>query len=181
MSLMNNLTAENAGLLCPINDITREEFVANTSKVEGLEKEVSDLKTQIEALTEKISGIGPTIVYSIKVNCAEANTWYDTGITYTDLATGTYMVQMINNSYNVNSQFVEYASGVMSWYSNPTNSSNADEIILHRAGHARNDHVIKLRTLRQPGTGSSKMTLQISDTIAWKGTGDVTLTFRKMM
>nr|DAH12103.1 MAG TPA: hypothetical protein [Caudoviricetes sp.] len=41
-----------------------------------------------------------------------------------------------------------YNSGVMSWYKDNTNDTKADEIILHRSGHAYGK-TIYLRTLMQ--------------------------------
>ena len=38
-----------------------------------------------------------------------------------------------------------YFSGIMSWYTGTTNSNNADEIVLHRVGHAY-ANTIYLRT-----------------------------------
>ena len=38
-----------------------------------------------------------------------------------------------------------YFSGIMSWFTGTTNSNNADEIVLHRVGHAY-ANTIYLRT-----------------------------------
>ena len=72
----------------------------------------------------------------------------DTGITGSNLATGTYAVQMYANCQGTGGIWTEYFSGIMSWYASGTNSSEADEIALHKAGHAPNNQHIYLRTKR---------------------------------
>jgi hypothetical protein len=54
-------------------------------------------------------------------------------------------------------------SGTMSWYADNTNSTNHDEIVLHAAGHARNDKSIFLRTLRTVSADTNDLKLQIRD------------------
>lgn len=46
-----------------------------------------------------------------------------------------------------NSVWYGYWSGLMTWYRDGTNSSESDEIILHRASHAMNGNTIYLRTI----------------------------------
>ena len=73
----------------------------------------------------------------------------DTGIKSTDLATGTYIVQV---SVHNTADYIWYCywSGVMSWYASNTNDADTDtdEIILHRVGHAYKN-TIYLRTVMQ--------------------------------
>lgn len=123
--------------------------------------------------------VGKIITFTKSINIAATNTWYDTGISGMDLSTGTYIMEAYTNSYSVNSQYGEKMSGIIAWYSGETNSSDADEIPLSKAGHARNSHNIKLRVTRQSGRNPLK--LQISDTTKWSGTGEVTFTFRKLI
>lgn len=80
--------------------------------------------------------------------------------------TGTYIIQIyVNDSANINglNHYQEYYSGIMSWTTSSTNSADADEIILHKAGQASNGHNIFLRTARIIG---GNLTLQISADIS---------------
>ena len=96
-----------------------------------------------------------------------ANTWTDTGIDGTDLASGTYIVQMYVDDHNGGGgHYDEYYSGTMSWFSASTNSTKVDEIILHRAGHAPNNSDIQLRTQRALGTDSHDLMLQVKSNYA---------------
>lgn len=93
--------------------------------------------------------IGEKVEYAETVNVSTANTWYDVGISGDDLDYGTYIMEARFNSPSVNSMWGERASGVVAWYSGGTNSTDADEIPLSKAGHARNSHNVKFRVLRQ--------------------------------
>lgn len=125
-------------------------------------------------LVDKIKSISKSI------NISSTETWYDTGIKGNDLADGTYIMQVYINSWEANSQYREYLSGVVAWYSGTTNSLNADEIPLSKSGHARNNHNIKLRILRQGGSNDYTK-LQICDSIAWSGYGTISFKFRKLI
>lgn len=72
---------------------------------------------------------------------------------------GTYVVQVYYKIAPANGMYDGYLSGIMSWYTKNTNSNNADEIVLHRAGHAY-ANTIYLRTAESPTPGYTK--LQIS-------------------
>lgn len=75
---------------------------------------------------------------------------------------GTYVVQVYYKSEPANGMYDGYFSGIMSWYTGKTNSNNADEIVLHRAGHAY-ANTIYLRTLESQASSTSPYTrLQIS-------------------
>jgi hypothetical protein len=89
--------------------------------------------------------------------------WIDTGVNGSELATGTYIIQVyVNNSGANGLQYNEMYSGTMSWYADNTNSSNHDEIVLHAAGHARNDKSIFLRVQRTVSSDANDLKLQIS-------------------
>jgi hypothetical protein len=106
--------------------------------------------------------------------------WSDTGISGTDLATGTYIIQVLVDNYDVSGgQYTEYYSGTMSWYSGGTNSTDYDEIVLHKAGHAPNGNWINLRTLRQ--TGSNPLKLQIIANGNTSGADNYIFKFRRMI
>ena len=85
--------------------------------------------------------------------------WMDTGIAGSNLSTGTYAVQMFANCQGTGGLWTEYFSGIMSWYASNTNSADADEISLHKAGHAPNGQHIYLRTKRN---SSGTLSLQIA-------------------
>ena len=87
-------------------------------------------------------------ITSITKKLTVGTDWMDTGITGSNLATGTYAVQMYANCQGTGGIWTEYFSGIMSWYASGTNSSEADEIALHKAGHAPNNQHIYLRTKR---------------------------------
>lgn len=74
----------------------------------------------------------------------------DTGITSNNIpANGTYIVQVyVAANDSTGAMYCCYNSGVMSWYKDGTNDTKADEIILHRSGHAYGK-TIYLRTLMQ--------------------------------
>jgi len=72
----------------------------------------------------------------------------------------------------------ERFSGVMSWFDGLCNSSNADNITLHSAGHARNNNYIELRFTR---TIMSLGKLQIRMNVTTSGVSTYTFKFRKMI
>lgn len=117
----------------------------------GGHKAVSDFMLKTEELSNNLT----TITKSLNVTQA----WMDTGITSTNLpANGTYIVQVqVSANDSTGDMWYCYNSGVMSWYRNSTNDGDADEIILHRSGHAYGK-TIYLRTVMQ---GSGVLKLQI--------------------
>ena len=116
-----------------------------------------------------------TITKSLKVTTS----WMDTGITGTNLTTGTYAVQMLVNDGANTAHYNEYYSGIMSWYADGTNSTDADEILLHKAGHASNGRHVYLRTIRTGNSGRLK--LQISCTHAFSAASNITFKFKKLI
>lgn len=107
--------------------------------------------------------------------------WQDVGISGTDLATGTYIIQLYANdvgSGGTNNN--EYYSGTMSWYSGATNSSYelpTDEIVLHRAGGS-GDGALYLRTYRTP---NGLLKLQIYSNNANASSSNYNFKFRRMI
>jgi hypothetical protein len=61
--------------------------------------------------------------------------------------------------------YYEHYSATISWYGGTTNSTNSDEIPLHRAGHATNASHLQIRTLRHAGGGDNLM-LQVKQNFA---------------
>ena len=68
---------------------------------------------------------------------------------------------------------------MMSWFNGTTNSTDADEILLHKAGHASNGRHVYLRTLRASSSGYLK--LQISCTHAFSAASSITFKFKKLI
>ena len=111
-----------------------------------------------------------------------ADTWTDTGINSSDLSTGTYVMQVYVDDHNAGGgHFEEYYSATISWYGGSTNSTNSDEIPLHRAGHATNASHLQIRTLRH-GNGGDNLMLQVKQNFAHSaalnGADGKTMTFK---
>lgn len=116
-----------------------------------------------------------TISKSLTVTTA----WMDTGIAGTNLSTGTYIVQMYVNGNGQGGQYTEYYSGIMSWFEGTTNSTDSDEIFLHKAGHATGGNSMFLRTLRASSSGTLK--LQIACSKAFTTAVSIQFKFKKLI
>jgi hypothetical protein len=110
--------------------------------------------------------------------------WQDTGIKSTDLATGTYVVQLIaNDTGSGGTNNNEYYSGTMSWYSGDTNSAlemPTDEIPLHRAGGS-GDGALYLRTYRTATANPDNLKLQIYSNTANASSANYVFKFRRII
>lgn len=110
--------------------------------------------------------------------------WQDTGIKSTDLATGTYLVQLFASDIGSGgTNNTEYYSGTMSWYSGDTNSAlelPTDEIALHRAG-ASGEGALYLRTYRTPTANADNLKLQIFSNTANSSAANYVFKFRRMI
>ena len=107
--------------------------------------------------------------------------WIDTGISGTsDLAnSGAYIITMNADNYGVaGGQYNETYTGIMFWYAGGTNDAGADEIPLHKSGHAPNAVYINLRTLR---TASGVLKLQIISSAATNAASNYIFKFRRMI
>ena len=117
-----------------------------------------------------------------------ANTWTDTGIDSSDMVTGTYIMQVEVSDYSLGGgHYSEFYSATMSFYgsgTNQTGDSAADEIPIHRAGHAPNNGDIQFRTLRG---SSANLKLQVKHNLSYSAAPDQTtgktfkFKFRKMI
>lgn len=116
-----------------------------------------------------------TISKSLTVTTA----WMDTGIAGTNLKTGTYAVQMYVNGSGQGGQYTEYYSGIMSWFEGATNSTDTDEIFLHKAGHATGGNSMFLRTVRRES--SSTLKLQIACSKAFTAAVSIQFKFKKLI
>jgi hypothetical protein len=108
--------------------------------------------------------------------------YIDTGINGADLQSGVYIVSLDVNDYSVGGgHYSEKYSGIMSWYSANTNSSESDEISLHRTGHAPNTGVLYLRTQRTASADTDDLKLQIKANYSASGSSTYTFKFRRMI
>jgi hypothetical protein len=123
----------------------------------GGHKAISDFLLKSEIANQELSANLTTITKSLTVTAD----WMDTGIKYTDLPdNGTYIVQLaVSGSDNgTGNMYYCYWSGILSWFKNSTNDTEADEIILHRSGHAYNN-TIYLRTIMTTSTDGRHLRL----------------------
>jgi len=142
--------------------------------------------------SEKLShqGLVPTVgteidqIKSITKSLTLTTDWQDTGISYTDLTTGTYMIQLFANDTGAGgTNSNEYYSGTLSWYAGATNSSvelPTDEIQLHRAG-ASGDAGLYLRTYRSATGAGTNLKLQIYSNLNNSSASNYVFKFRRMM
>lgn len=113
-------------------------------------------------------------IYTFTKTLTLTTDWQDTGIHGTatstgyDLPSGSYVVQISGMDSSATNLYGEIFTGLMSFYNYETNSENADEIILHKAGHASNNNNIYLRTLRHGRADKTGLTLQIKANIICK-------------
>lgn len=111
-----------------------------------------------------------------------ANTWTDTGIDGSDLATGTYAMQVYVGDYAVGgNHYDEYYSATISWFSTNTNSTMVDEIPVHRAGHAPNNGDVQFRTQRASNSDTHDLMLQVKHNLSYNAALDGTTTGKKMI
>jgi hypothetical protein len=69
----------------------------------------------------------------------------------------------------------------MSWYQNDTNSTETDEIVLHRAGHAPTHGDVFLRIERTATADTNNMSLQIKTSNNASGSATYVFKFRRMI
>lgn len=88
--------------------------------------------------------------------------WQDVGVNADQIGTGTYIIQVKANDYNVGGgHHSEYYSATMSWYGASTNSTVFDEVALHRAGNGPGTGALFLRVQRTENSANN-LKLQIS-------------------
>ncbi len=108
--------------------------------------------------------------------------WQDTSVNATDLATGTYIVQVLVNDLAAGgTNNNEFYSGVMSWFSGDTDSTTSEEVVLHRAGISPGGNSIFLRIARTLTAAVEDMKLQISSTNTDTGASSVVFKFRRVI
>lgn len=108
--------------------------------------------------------------------------WQDTGIVGPDVPTGTYALQLYaNDSMAGGNNINEYYSGVLSWYSGPTQSSAitpTDEVPLHRAGGSTTGVEVYLRTFK---ADQGFLKLQIYSNMANVSSSNYVFRFRRLI
>ena len=138
-----------------------------------------DIPTKVSQLTNDSNFLTPSDFASTELTSnlititktlTVTKDWMDTGISASDLETGTYAVQVYVDS-SANGIWKCYWSGIMTWYAASTDDSDTDEILLHRSGH-HYDRTIYLRTVMQ---AKSYLKLQIA---ASKAISSTTYTFK---
>ena len=122
----------------------------------GSHKLISDFVLSTDFASKELASNLTTITKTLTVT----KDWMDTGIKYTDLATGTYAVQVYVHS-SADGIWYGTWSGIMSWYGSSTNGSRSDEILLHCAGHAIGPHIY-LRTSESLNSAGTSLRLQIA-------------------
>ena len=130
---------------------------------------------------KKVDGMWDVV--SISKSLTLKTDWQDTGIAGNNLTSGTYIIQVSGLTTNSNGFYQEVYSGVMTWFADMTNSTTADEIPLHNAGHADNGNEIYLRTIRSSaGTDNSgRLKLQIAAKAAGTKADTIVFKFRRMI
>ena len=136
----------------------------------GGHKPISDFLLKSEAPAQELTNNLITLTKNLKVTQA----WMDTGISGTDLATGTYVIQVTVNDGNMPECIW---SGTMSWYNGTCSDTETDEILLHRSGKAYSD-TIYLRTIMQ---SSGVLKLQISADENLSASYDYTFKFKRVI
>ena len=106
--------------------------------------------------------------------------WLDTGISAgSDLVSGAYILTLNVDNYAVSGgHYNETYTGIMYWYAGSTNSTDYDEIPLHKSGHAPNTRYINLRTLRGV---SGVLKLQIISSVTTSGASNYVFKFRRII
>ena len=128
------------------------------------------------------SGTDIDQLYTVTDSLTLTTSYQDTSINGSELATGTYIMQLyVAGDHSVGgSHYNEFYSGVISWYGSTTNSTEVDEIVLHRAGHAPNTSVIHLRTQRH-ASGGDNLVLQIKGNYNMTAARNYVFKFRRMI
>ena len=127
------------------------------------------------------SGTDIDQLYTAAQTLTITTSYADTGIDASDLATGTYLVQLQCNDHSVGGAYSMIYSGVMSWADNNTNDTAVDEIPLHRAGHASVGKNLFLRVQYTVSSDVNNLKLQIRGNYNASGSSTYTFKFRRMI
>ncbi len=127
------------------------------------------------------SGTDIDQIYTAAQTLTITTSYADTGIDASDLATGTYLVQLQCNDHSVGGAYSMIYSGTMSWANNDTNDTAVDEIPLHRAGHASVGKNLFLRVQYTIASDVNNLKLQIRGNYNASGSSTYTFKFRRMI
>jgi len=127
------------------------------------------------------SGTDIDQIYTAAKTLTITTSYADTGIDASDLATGTYLVQLQCNDHSVGGAYSMIYSGTMSWANNNTNDTAVDEIPLHRAGHASVGKNLFLRVQYTVSSDPNNLKLQIRGNYNASGSSTYTFKFRRMI
>lgn len=141
--------------------------------VDGLSDELDDKMNIVSGTTDQVltrtgtgdsdygwaDASGGVDTTSLPKTLAVTTSWTDADIDGTDLATGSYTVQV-----NIGN---EYFTGVMSWYSGATTDTNGvyTEIVLHGCGASADNHIY-LRVANPDGTAVNKIQITADTAIS---------------
>lgn len=118
---------------------------------------------------------------TFNVSMTLTKNWQETGIKSTNLATGSYYVQVYANDNGVGGGHTDvYYSGIMSWYAGTTNETTWDEIILNRAGSSVGDGILFLRLQRSTGS-LDNLRLQMAGNTINTGAATYIFKFRRLI
>jgi hypothetical protein len=161
------IVVSNNALVVNVNSVAVNTASFNNSSNTNLQDVLRDLDASIG----KTFGFTKTLTITTD--------WQNTGISGTDLETGSYFVQMFANDSGAGGENInQYYTGTMSWYSGATTAPEVelpnDEIVLHRAG-AGGDAGMYLRTLRD-----SVLKLQIYSNFDNAGAANYVFRFKKI-
>jgi hypothetical protein len=121
-------------------------------------------------------------VYEATAILTITSDWQNTPINGSYMPTGTYVAQIYANDSTVGGGHTsEYYSGLMSWFSQETDSLQFDEITLHRAGAGPGSGTLFLRVLRTSTSGTDSLILQIAGTTNNSGSSSYTFKFRRLL
>jgi len=165
-------------------------FDMNNKKITELATPTASTDAANKAYVDSaVSGAGSSdTTYNFNMNTQlTADAWTDTGVSGNDMATGIYIMRCYVSDFSIAGQhYYESYGATMSWYGSGTNEATtpADEIIVHRAGHAPNSGDVQFRTLRGP---SADLKLQVKHNLSHTAAPDQSsgkefkFTFRKMI
>ena len=118
---------------------------------------------------------------TINVSMTLNESWQDTGINGTDLATGSYYMQIYANDVGVGGGHTDvYYSGIISWYAGTTSETTYDEIVLNRAGSSVSDGILFVRLLRTL-SNPDNLKLQLAGNTINTGAATYTFKFRRLI
>lgn len=96
------------------------------------------------------------------------------------MSSGVYIVTFKSKTTPTVSIWGDNFCGIMEWYSGETNSTDANEIPLHCAGHATNSTAFYLRTSRT-ARSTGKMLLQIKSSTNGDNAAIYEFHFKKLL